>query len=570
MLLFFILYPAICLGQGEESGSVYAWGRNDFGQCDVPEPNSGFIAISVNQYHNLGLKNDGSVVGWGYNYYNQCDVPEPNSGFIDIAAGNLHSLGLKNNGSIVGWGSNHQGQCNVPEPNSGFIAIATGLSHCLGLRNDGSIVAWGSNDYGQCNVPQPNSDFIKIAASGWNSLGLKEDGSIAAWGRNNFGQCDVPLPNSGFIKIAAGGNHNLGLKADGSIIAWGRNHYGQCDVPQPNSDFIKIAAGGWNSLGLKEDGSIVAWGRNDCGQLNVPLPNSGFIDIAACGNHSLAIKQSSAFTTAFVYKGILAEEGIPLIGIYDFEFNLYDEPEYGTLLALPVTIEDIEVIDGHYTAELDFGSGLFNGEPRWLEIWSRPANSTDDFVTLSPRQKISAVPYALYAYTGGSASGQINGGESQNSLDAADGFPTDAVYVDNDGNVGIGTLSPVEKLQVDGAIRMTGFKLTTNPSNGYVLTSDSSGLGTWRALPITSQGITGSGTTNYLTKFTNSTRLGNSIIFETSGNIGIGTTNPSQKLEVRGGAIKATGGLIIQTVDSQSEENAMTKVTGQIWLRTDL
>jgi hypothetical protein len=40
------------------------------------------------------------------------------------------------------------------------------------------------------------------------------------------------------------------------------------------------------------------------------------------------------------------------------------------------------------------------------------------------------------------------------------------------------------------------------------------------------------GTTNYLSKFTGSSRIGNSIIYDDGTNIGIGTTSPSTKLEV--------------------------------------
>lgn len=49
------------------------------------------------------------------------------------------------------------------------------------------------------------------------------------------------------------------------------------------------------------------------------------------------------------------------------------------------------------------------------------------------------------------------------------------------GNIGIGTTLPIQLLDVKGTARMTGFILSTSPSNGYVLTSDATGIGTWKA-----------------------------------------------------------------------------------------
>jgi len=199
-------------------GYIVAWGENDDGQCDVPSPNSGFIAVSGGVDHSLGLRNDGSIAAWGTTYCGQCDIPDPNTGFIAVAAGHSYSLGLRTDGSIAAWGRNDSGQCDVPSPNSGFKAVAAGWFHSLGLRDDGSIVAWGTNYYGQCDIPDPNTGFIAVAGGGigpWgngHSLGLRDDGSIAAWGWNECGQCDVPSPNSGFTAIAAGGLHSLGLK----------------------------------------------------------------------------------------------------------------------------------------------------------------------------------------------------------------------------------------------------------------------------------------------------------------------------------------------------------------------
>lgn len=62
------------------------------------------------------------------------------------------------------------------------------------------------------------------------------------------------------------------------------------------------------------------------------------------------------------------------------------------------------------------------------------------------------------------------------------------IYNSNIGNVGIGSLSPGQKLDVQGTIRTIGFQIPTSASSGYVLTSDSSGVGTWQAAPAT--GIT--------------------------------------------------------------------------------
>ena len=59
---------------------------------------------------------------------------------------------------------------------------------------------------------------------------------------------------------------------------------------------------------------------------------------------------------------------------------------------------------------------------------------------------------------------------------------TNTFFVDSSAdNVGIGDLTPSSKLDVNGTIAMTGFKMTTGAQNGYVLTSDGSGIASWQA-----------------------------------------------------------------------------------------
>jgi len=46
----------------------------------------------------------------------------------------------------------------------------------------------------------------------------------------------------------------------------------------------------------------------------------------------------------------------------------------------------------------------------------------------------------------------------------------------------------------------------------------------------------GTGTTNFIPIWSNSTTLGNSTIFQTGGKVSIGNTTPASKLDVSGGA----------------------------------
>ncbi|KKM05958.1 hypothetical protein LCGC14_1748830 [marine sediment metagenome] len=269
---------------------VYAWGRNSYGQIDVPAPNTDFIAVAGGNKHSFALRANGSIVAWGSNAEGQLDVPTPNTNFMAVAAGGDHSLGLKTDDSIVAWGLNSEGQTDVPAPNTDFEAVAAGGWHSLGLKADGSIEAWGWNDFGQCNVPAPNSGFVAIAAGYAHSLGLKADGSIVAWGNNTYGQINVPAPNTNFMAVAGGSYHSLGLKVDSSIVAWGRNSDSQLNIPAPNTNFVSLAGGIGHSLGLKANSSVVAWGNNDHGQLDVPALNTDFIAIAAGYYHSMGIK----------------------------------------------------------------------------------------------------------------------------------------------------------------------------------------------------------------------------------------------------------------------------------------
>jgi len=171
---------------------------------------------------------------------------------------------------------------------------------------------------------------------------------------------------------------------------------------------------------------------------------------------------------------------------------------------------------------------VFTGAVRYLGV------KVEADPEMTPRKEIVSVGYAYKAEYSDTAEYSFYGAPDDDwDLDTA-GINVYRLT----GNVGIGTPTPQEKLDVAGTAQVTGFKMPTSASDGYVLTSDASGVGTWQA----TGGIGGSGTANYVTKFTASTTLGNSAIYETSGYVGIGTASPEFTLSlINDGGIIAKG-----------------------------
>lgn len=98
--------------------------------------------------------------------------------------------------------------------------------------------------------------------------------------------------------------------------------------------------------------------------------------------------------TTFTYQGRLNDGGSPANGSYDFLFSPFDAASGGVQVADSQIREDVAVVDGYFTVTLDFGTGLFEGDARWLEVDVRPGASTGSYTTLSPRTLLTAVPYA--------------------------------------------------------------------------------------------------------------------------------------------------------------------------------
>jgi hypothetical protein len=163
------------------------------------------------------------------------------------------------------------------------------------------------------------------------------------------------------------------------------------------------------------------------GQAQAPRPQEVVTPQASTGN-------------AFTYQGYLEDGSSPANGRYDFQFILYNALTGGSQVGSTVIANGVSVTNGLFTVRLGFGA-VFDGTQLWLEAAIRLVGSTF-YTVLSPRQEITAAPYALFALRA-------------DHLSAPDGNPANALVVDNEGKVGIGTAAPAVKLDVNGHIRST-------------------------------------------------------------------------------------------------------------------
>lgn len=115
--------------------------------------------------------------------------------------------------------------------------------------------------------------------------------------------------------------------------------------------------------------------------------------------------------TAFTYQGRLASNGQPASGTYDIQFKLFDAAADGNQVGQTVCANDLTMSDGLFTVSLDFAAEA-RYEQRFLELAVRVdagvrCDDETGYQPLSPRQELTASPNARFALEARSADNAI-------------------------------------------------------------------------------------------------------------------------------------------------------------------
>ncbi len=226
-------------------GYLWAWGTNELDQLGDEKTGKEFAeasaasvvsiapsttTIAAGGYHTLAVTTSGTVSAWGDNEFGQLgngnlkSTAKPVSvksgngvkltGVTSVAAGEDHSLALLTNGTVMAWGDDQSGQLGDGRFEkkreqaaavgnlSGVVAIAAGAEHSLALLSNGTVMAWGNNEFGQLGDGTTTRRTTPVQV-----LGL-----------------------SGVVAIAAGGNHSAALLSNGTVFTWGENEYGELGI----------------------------------------------------------------------------------------------------------------------------------------------------------------------------------------------------------------------------------------------------------------------------------------------------------------------------------------------------
>jgi alpha-tubulin suppressor-like RCC1 family protein len=293
------------------SGSVYTWGQNNVGQLGqgviggkrtpakvtIPDAeNDSVVRVVAGNSVSAVVTESGKVYSWGKNDYGDLGTDKKgsvgvptlvqnlpaNDPIVDLAMTNSHSLALTVSNKVYVWG--------------------TGTAARLGGQGSGNTF------YPPTQVSGLPDDVVGVAAGGSGAFVLTESGDVYAWGVGSDSSLGagptsvVPLPikldvPEEIADVAPGGQQSLALATSGTVYGAGANQGGGLGIPGLTryetftqvpgiADVEMLAHQSFTTLALTGSGELFAWGDTQSCQTGylppymVPTQSPAFFRVA--------------------------------------------------------------------------------------------------------------------------------------------------------------------------------------------------------------------------------------------------------------------------------------------------
>lgn len=383
-----------------------------------------------------------------------------------------------------------------------------------------------------------------LITSPTNNQGLVYDSSLSVWKNASI---QLPLSTTSPLSIASNvlSITKADATTDGYLSSADWNYFSAKQQPLSGTGFVKAT------------GSVISYDNTVYTPQSRTLTINGTTyDLSADRSWSISVgsgmRNVSSFvatsgqTTFTIVGGYTA--GLVDVFVNGTRLNAGDyTATNGTTVVLGTGVVANDIVDIiNYTASLTSGitgSGTANYIPKWSSssnltnslIYDNGTNIGINTITASALFHVyySSIgttynDIALFGRSGGrglfigssqygfSLNDSANRGGWGIDSDNDSGFmrfyygASEKMRIQSNGYVGIGLSYAAYKLDVAGDINITGsFRI-----NGVAITSGGGGI------------ITGSGTANYIPKWSGTSAITNSLIFDNGSSIGIGTTTP--------------------------------------------
>jgi hypothetical protein len=557
-----------------------------YGNADSTHVNLGVACTTGMSGENLkyasvggGLQNTAghnyTTVGGGYG--NTASGPRSNigGGYFNIASGFGSTVGggqyniASGYSSTIAGGSNDSASHEYAAVGGGRWNVASGwISTIGGGQYNTATMDQATVGGGHTNTA---SGYRATVAGGYMNTASGTDATVGG-GQSDTASGEQATVAGGMLNLASGnfatvgGGHTNTASYSRATVAGGYDNIASGLSASVGGGELNTASGRGATIagGYQNTASIwratVGGGDNNTASGSYATVPGGYADTAA-GDYSLAAGDSVRITSD---------------GDYTFAFGrdfttstpnavIFHNSVVPIKVGIGTTAPDeelhvagnIKMVDGNQAAGRVLTSDA-NGVGTWQDAaagggggWADDGNAVRLETATDSVGIGTATPSEKLEVSGNiKASGTITSGSSITIDGAADKITATSGTIDFDN----------ENLQTTGNAEVGGFEMATGAGTGKILTSDASGVGTWQ-VPATG-GIGGSGTTNRIPKFTASTTLGNSAIYETGGRIGIGTTTPDEgsKLHVQHNNLSA--GYFTSNYLSNSTEVIHSEFTG--------